>query len=36
MTLPYVWKINETLFWGREKTLLVWKSALARIFGIFS
>lgn len=36
VTLPYVWKINETLFWGRDKTLLVWKSSLARIFGIFS
>jgi hypothetical protein len=36
VTLPYVWKINETLFWGKQKVLLVWHNSLAKIFGFFS
>ena len=35
VTLPYVWKINERLFWGKEKRLLVWFNSLSRIYGWF-
>ena len=35
VTIPYVWKINETLFWGRQKVDLVWKNSLAKIYGVF-
>lgn len=35
ITLPYIWKINETIFWGKQKVQLVWNHSLARIFGFF-
>lgn len=34
ITLPYVWKINESLFWGSERREIVWNKSMARIFGI--
>lgn len=35
ITLPYVWKINETLFWGKEKVQTIWNQSLAKIYGFF-
>lgn len=35
VTLPYVWKINEKLFWGKERRMQVWFNSLAIIYGWF-
>jgi hypothetical protein len=35
ITLPYVWKINETLFWGKQKVQTIWNQSLAKIYGFF-
>jgi recombinational DNA repair protein RecT len=33
--LPYVWKINEAIFWGKKKVEEMWKKSLASIYGFF-
>ena len=35
VTLPYVWKINQKLFWGKEKRMVVWFNSMAKIYGWF-
>ena len=35
ITLPYVWKVNEAILWGRERVTKLYNKSLSRVYGMF-
>ena len=35
ITLPYVWRINNTIFWGKDKVHQAWLKNISNIYGYF-
>ena len=33
--MPYVWRINTTIFWGAKKVQKAWLMSLSSIYGFF-